>query len=71
MDLDWRDLHRARELGVTIAIGPDAHSVGQLDYVCGGVGMARKGWLEPKDILNTRSSYALIAFAKSRLSSRA
>ncbi len=70
MDLDWRYLHRARELGVTIAIGPDAHSVNQLDYVFGGVGMARKGWLEPKDILNTRGADAVIAFARARLSSR-
>jgi DNA polymerase (family X) len=69
MDLDWRYLHRARELGVTIAIGPDAHSVNQLDYVYGGVGMARKGWLEPKDILNTRDVDAVIAFARNRLSS--
>ena len=68
MDLDWRYLHRARELGVTIAIGPDAHSVNQLDYVFGGVGMARKGWLEPKDILNTRDADAVIAFARARRS---
>jgi DNA polymerase (family X) len=66
MDLDWRYLHRARELGVTIAIGPDAHSVNQLDYVFGGVGMARKGWLESKDILNTRDADAVIAFARAR-----
>ena len=66
MDLDWRYLQRARELGVTIAIGPDAHSVNQLDYVFGGVGMARKGWLEPKDILNTRDADAVIAFAQAR-----
>ncbi len=69
MDLDWRYLHRARELGVTIAIGPDAHSVNQLDYVFGGVGMARKGWLEAKNILNTRDADAVIAFARARLSS--
>jgi DNA polymerase (family 10) len=69
LDLDWRYLHRARELGVTIAIGPDAHSVAQLDYVFGGVGMARKGWLEPKDVLNTRDADAVIAFSKSRLPS--
>jgi DNA polymerase (family 10) len=69
MDLDWRYLHRARELGVTIAIGPDAHSVNQLDYVYGGVGMARKGGLEAKDILNTRDADSVIAFARARLSS--
>jgi DNA polymerase (family 10) len=64
MDLDWRHLRRARELGVTIVIGPDAHSVKQLDYVFGGVGMARKGGLEAKDILNTRDADAVIAFAR-------
>jgi DNA polymerase (family 10) len=69
MDLDWRYLHRAHELGVTIAIGPDAHSVSQLDYVYGGVGMARKGWLEPRDILNTRDADAVVAFARARRSS--
>jgi DNA polymerase (family 10) len=66
MDLDWRYVHRARELGVTIAIGPDAHSVNQLDYVYGGVGMARKGWLEPRDVLNTRDADAVIAFSRAR-----
>jgi DNA polymerase (family 10) len=66
MDLDWRYLHRARELGVTIAIGPDAHSVNQLDYVFGGVGMARKGWLEAANILNTRSADAVVAFSHAR-----
>jgi DNA polymerase (family 10) len=66
LDLDWRYLQRARELGVTIVIGPDAHSVHQLDYVYGGVGMARKGWLEPKDILNTRDADAVLAFARAR-----
>ncbi|MEO5567617.1 MAG: PHP domain-containing protein [Gemmatimonadaceae bacterium] len=68
LDLDWRYLLRARELGVTVAIGPDAHSVNQLDYVFGGVGMARKGWLEPKHILNTRDVNAVLAFARARRS---
>jgi DNA polymerase (family 10) len=66
LDLDWRYLLRARELGVTVAIGPDAHSVNQLDYVFGGVGMARKGWLEPRNVLNTREADAVIAFARAR-----
>lgn len=66
MDLDWRYLRRARELGVTIVIGPDAHSVKQLDYVFGGVGMARKGGLEAKDILNTRDADDVLAFARAR-----
>jgi DNA polymerase (family 10) len=43
--------------------------VNQLDYVFGGVGMARKGWLEPKDILNARDADAVVAFARARRSS--
>jgi DNA polymerase (family 10) len=66
LDLDWRYLLRARELGVTVAIGPDAHSVNQLDYVFGGVGMARKGWLEPANVLNTRDAESVIAFSHAR-----
>jgi DNA polymerase (family X) len=66
MDLDWRYLHRARELGVTIEIGPDAHSRGSLDWVELGVGLARKGGLEATNILNTRTADEIVRFAKAR-----
>ena len=66
LDLDWRHLRRAKELGIPIEIGPDAHSTRGLDCVHLGVGMARKGWLEAGDILNTRSAEDVIAFATSR-----
>ena len=53
LDLDWRFCKRAKELGVPVVINPDAHSVkglGDIDY---GVMIARKGWLERNDILNS------------------
>ena len=53
MDLDWRLCKRAKELQVPVVINPDAHSVqglGDIDY---GVMIARKGWLEESDILNS------------------
>ena len=53
LDLDWRWLRRAKELGVLISINPDAHDLSGLDDVNYGVMAARKGWLEPKDVLNT------------------
>ena len=53
LDLDWRWLRRARELGVLISLNPDAHSLGDLDDVAYGVIAARKGWLEPENVLNT------------------
>jgi DNA polymerase (family X) len=53
LDLDWRWLRRARELGILISINPDAHSLEGLDDVNYGVSTARKGWLAPEDVLNT------------------
>lgn len=53
LDLDWRLCKRAKELQVPVVINPDAHSVqglGDIDY---GVMIARKGWLEESDILNS------------------
>lgn len=66
LDLDWRMLRRARELGVMIAIGADAHSRGGIEYMRYGVGMARKGWLSREDVLNTRSADDFLAFARAR-----
>jgi DNA polymerase (family X) len=66
LDLDWRYCRRAKELGVTIEIGPDAHSTNGLDNVHFGVGMARKAWLEASDVLNTRSTREVVAFARKR-----
>jgi DNA polymerase (family 10) len=53
LDLDWRWLRRAKELGILISINPDAHSLEGLDDVNYGVMIARKGWLAPADVLNT------------------
>ena len=53
LDLDWRLCKRAKELEVPVVINPDAHSIkglGDIDY---GVMIARKGWLEEGDILNS------------------
>jgi len=66
LDLDWRYCRQAKELGVTIEIGPDAHSVAGLDNVHFGIGLARKAWLEAGEILNTRSAADVIAFARKR-----
>jgi len=55
LDIDWRHLRYAKEKGVLISINPDAHSAGGLIEVLYGIGIARKGWQEKKDILNTRT----------------
>lgn len=54
LDLDDVYAKAAKEAGVLIAISTDAHHVGQLDYMRLGVLQARRGWLEPQDVINTR-----------------
>jgi DNA polymerase (family 10) len=66
MDLDWRYLKRARDLGVTVEIGPDAHSARSLEWTDLGVAIARKGWLRAEDILNARETADVLAFARKR-----
>jgi len=54
LDLDDSACRLAKELGVKVVISTDAHTVAELDYLRFGVGQARRGWLEPDDVLNTR-----------------
>ncbi len=65
-DLDWRVLRSARAHGVRVSIGPDAHTLAGLDHTTLGVGMARKAWLEPGDVLNAASAADVLAFAARR-----
>lgn len=66
LDLDWRTLGRARELGVTISIGADAHSTAGMANVPIGIGVARKGGLTASDVLNARDAAGMLAFARER-----
>ncbi len=54
--LDLLDTHcrLAKEEGVLVAINSDAHSELDFDHLRDGIGQARRGWLEAKDVLNTR-----------------
>lgn len=55
LDLDWRYMKYAKSKGVKFAINPDAHSVEGLKNVVFGIGIARKGWLAARDIVNCMS----------------
>jgi DNA polymerase (family 10) len=68
LDLDWRHCRTAKELGVPIEIGPDAHSERSLDNVDIGVGMGRKAWLTASDVFNTRSADDIVAYARQKRS---
>jgi len=52
-DLDWRLWPYAKSKGVKCVINPDAHRNAHAGFLRLGAGMARKGWLEQKDVLNT------------------
>lgn len=55
--LDLLDSHcrMAKEEGVLVSVNSDAHSVHEFDNLRFGVGQARRGWLEKRDVLNTRT----------------
>ena len=56
LDLDWRLCKFAKMCGVPVSINPDAHDIVGLKDVRYGAYIARKGWLEKSDILNSKNS---------------
>ncbi len=66
--LDFNDVHvhRAKELGVPVVVSTDAHSPRGLAWMRYGVEQARRGWLGPADVLNTRSPTELRAWLARR-----
>ncbi|HET9795200.1 MAG TPA: helix-hairpin-helix domain-containing protein [Thermoanaerobaculia bacterium] len=66
LDLDWRFHRDAVSRGIPLAIDPDAHSIAELDYFRHGVRVARKGWVEAGDVLNTRSAAAIRKWIRGR-----
>ncbi len=64
--LDLKDIHvyRARDLGVKLIVSTDAHSTDHLEFMRFGVGVARRGWCEARDILNTKPLNEILAGLK-------
>ena len=66
-DLDWRLWHYAKNKGVKCVINCDAHRNEHAGFLRLGAGIARKGWLEKEDVINTLPLPALRkALAKKR-----
>ncbi|MFO7767485.1 MAG: DNA polymerase/3'-5' exonuclease PolX, partial [bacterium] len=53
LDLTDTHVYRARQVGVRISIGTDAHAARELRFMSYGVDQARRGWLETGDVINT------------------
>lgn len=66
--LDLRDIHayRARQLSVMLSVATDAHAVNHLGLMKFGIGVARRAWCRPDDILNTRSLKEILKFLRKR-----
>ncbi len=66
--LDLKDVHvhRAKELGVPVVISTDAHSPKGLSDMRFGVDQARRGWLEPGDVLNARPADDFLRWVRRR-----
>jgi len=59
-DMDWRHWPYAKSKGVKCVINPDAHRNEHAGFLRLGAGVARKGWLEKKDVINTLPLNALM-----------
>jgi DNA polymerase (family 10) len=59
-DLDWRHWPYAKSKGVKCVINPDAHRNEHAGFLRLGAGIARKGWLQAVDVVNTLSLNSLV-----------
>lgn len=62
MRLDLSDQHArmAKRYGIPLVVSTDTHIAANLDYMEYGVGTARRGWIEKKDVLNALDAAALM-----------
>lgn len=66
LDLNDNHLRLAKDMGVMVTISTDSHNRQHLDYIKFGVHTARRGWLEKKDVLNTRPLAEVLKILKKK-----
>jgi len=64
LDLNDLNCRRAKEMGVKLALGTDAHTTEQLENMKLGISVARRGWLSKEDVINTLSVEELLKMIK-------
>jgi DNA polymerase (family X) len=62
LDLSVERARRAIEVGCTLSIDSDAHRIAEFDHLRWGVSQARRAWVEPRHVLNTRSRADVLAW---------
>ncbi len=65
LDLNGSYARAAKEAGAKLVINTDAHRTVHLDLVKLGIGQARRGWLEPSDVINALPYDDLLAWLRS------
>ena len=66
LDLNEEHARAAHEAGVLLAIDSDAHRAESLDLVRYGIGIARRAWVEPQNVVNTWELDDLLAWLSER-----
>jgi DNA polymerase (family 10) len=66
LDLSADRARHAVELGCLVSIDSDAHKVAEFDHLEWGVSQARRAWIEPRSVINTRSRADLLEWLRIR-----
>ena len=66
LDLSVERARRAVAAGCVLTVDSDAHHTRELDYVRWGISQARRAWVTPADVVNTRSRADLLAWAAAK-----
>jgi DNA polymerase (family 10) len=66
LDLSVERARRALDHGCLLTIDSDAHKTAELDYVRWGISQARRAWVQPGHVLNTRSRPELLAWVAAK-----
>ena len=64
LDLNDAYAKMAKEMGIRLAISTDTHITNQFDFMEYGVAIARRGWLEKRDVLNALDYHLLLKALK-------
>jgi DNA polymerase (family 10) len=64
LDLNDAYAKMAKEMGVRLVISTDTHITNQFDFMEYGVAIARRGWLEKRDVLNAMDYHSLLKALK-------
>ena len=66
LDLAPERARRATDMGCLLSIDSDGHRTSELEHVRWGVDQARRAWVEPRHVVNTRSRADLLAWAAAK-----